>query len=87
MSKEMKLLMELCSALGFDVETIVDRKERKEHKNTAMRYNKGPGFPQQDRTLKLEAGDMGMILDIDEDGMYTSYLKDPEISYKLTRKE
>jgi len=87
MSEEMKLLKELCNALGFEVGTIIDRKERKEHGDNVMRYNKGIGYPEQDRRLLGGKGKHGDMLDIDEDGMYTSYLIKPVINYKLTKRE
>jgi hypothetical protein len=82
MTQEMKLLMALTEALGFDLEVIIDRKERKEEKHNAMEYNKGFGFPAKDRIL-TSTGPHGM-LDIDEDGLYTSVLKVPTVDYKLT---
>jgi len=85
MTNEMKLLQQLCKTLGFEVETIIDRKERKENKQTAMAYNSPYG--QVDRRLKFGRGKFGNDLDIDKDGMYTSYLIEPVISYKLTRTE
>jgi len=83
MTNEMKLLQELCKALGFQVETIIDREERKETKLTAKRFQKGLVTPSEARRLKRSWS--GAMLDIDEDGMYTSYLIDPIISYKLTK--
>lgn len=85
MTNEMKLLQELCKALGFQIETTIDRKERKETAITAEWYNKGPGQLRQYRRLKSD--EPHGMLDIDKDGMYTSYLIEPVISYKLTRIE
>lgn len=81
MSEEMKLIRTLCDALGFDVVTTTDRKERKETKEAAMQYNTGY---RAERGL-VTAG-ASMLLDIDEDGMYTSYLIKPELSYEVTPK-
>lgn len=82
MTDEMKLLQELCKALGFEIETILDRDERKESKSNAREYNSGIRYPAiQGRTLSHTFG----AYDIDEDGMYTSYLIKPIISYKLTK--
>lgn len=83
MTNEMKLLQALCKALGFHVETIIDRQERKENKIEAMRYNRA--YIKLDRRLQT-TGPMG-ALDIDENGLYTSYLINPVISYKLTKME
>lgn len=82
MTNEMKLLLAICDALRLDVKTIVDTKERKEKKSEAMRHNKGFGFPCTGRRLKtLNHTDK---LDIDNEGLYTSYLIDPDISYKVS---
>ena len=83
MTNEMKLLQELCKALGFEIETVIDRKERKERKQTAMAYNSP--YTKVDRRPKCGQGKYGGGLDIDKDGVYTSYLIDPIITYKLTR--
>lgn len=79
----MKLIMALCDALGFKVEKTIDRQERKETKENAMRYNRGYGYI-TDRGL-VTSGECEM-LDIDEDGMYTSFLIDPIIEYKVVPK-
>ena len=82
MTNEMKLLQQLCKALGFKVETIMDREVRKESKSNALRYNSGIHCPDmQGRALTNIFG----RLDIDEDGMYTSYLIEPIITYQLTK--
>ncbi len=86
MSEEMKLLRALCDALGFEVETNLDYKERKEAKENAMKYNRG--IPLMDRRLKCSHANSGHpMLDIDKNGMYTSILTEPEISYKVSAKE
>lgn len=82
MTDEMKLLQELCKALGFQVERTINREERKETQERAMRYNRGLKSLLEDRALKTSE-DGG--LDIDKDGMYISYLVNPIISYKLTK--
>ncbi len=82
MSEEMKLITALCEALGFEVVVKHDRKERKEHKDAAMRYN-NIGLSLE-RALATK-GPVNMF-EIDEDGMYTSYLIEPEISYELIKK-
>ncbi len=78
MSEEMKLIVALCSALGFKVERTIDRKERKETKDNAMKYNTG-------HVTERKLTYSGVMLDIDKDGMYTSYLTEPEVSYKLIK--
>lgn len=83
MSQEMKLLEALCDALGFDVEKTIDRQERKETEYDARKYNRGFGSS-TDRALRTKQGQM---LDIDSDGMYTSYLINPIVSYKLKRRD
>lgn len=84
MSGEMELLKALCDALGFDVYKELDYQDRKETQNSAMRYNRCD--PKVDRTLVCSP-DRGMALSIDDDGMYTSQLKSPVITYKLTKRE
>ena len=83
MSEEMKLIRALCDALGFEVKTDLDYQERKETQNAAMRYN--DGRQGHDRRLVV-IGPHGM-LDVDKDGMYTSVLKEPEISYRVVPKQ
>jgi len=85
-SQEMKLLEALCDALGFDIHITLDRQERKETHANAMKSNRGPGA-NVDRELLVESGGFGMKLDIDCDGMYTSYLRNPIISYKLSKRD
>lgn len=83
MTNEMKLLQELCKALGFKIETIIDRKERKECRAAAMQYNN----PYQEFGRRIETKGATGMFDIDKNGMYTTYLINPVISYKLTRIE
>jgi hypothetical protein len=84
MSEEMKLLMALCDAMGFAVEVETDYNERKEKRDAAMLHNRGVGYPETGRGLRIKPGSVCAMLDIDEDGMYTSYLTKPITSYKLT---
>lgn len=81
MTDEMKLLMALCDALGFKVETLLDYKEMKVSKSEAMPYNMG--YTNQIWTLDSNSGELA----IDEDGMYTRMLTNPEVSYKLTERK
>lgn len=76
-----KLLMALCDALGFEVENIVDYQRMKETKASAMIHN----GPQPSHRTLLMSGSTGG-LDIDEDGLYTSVLRQPVTDYKLTKK-
>ena len=85
MTDEMKLLMALCDALGFGVEVTMDREPRKETKEMAMCHNTGIGWPHTDRRLVCEDHHSGRLL-IDKDGLYTSELRDPIVSYKLHKK-
>jgi hypothetical protein len=80
MTNEMKLLMTLCESLGFEVETIIDRKERQEDPEHAMKYN---SCRPTERRLKAEGATCELIRD--EKGNYTSYLVEPIISYKLNK--
>tara|TARA_R110000851_G_C12776768_1_gene534832 strand:- start:280 stop:531 length:252 start_codon:yes stop_codon:yes gene_type:complete len=79
MSEEIKLLMAMCEALGLKVERIADCRERKEPQQFAMLY-KGLSTS-SDRQLRNTGG----MFDIDNEGFYTSYLVNPEISYKVTK--
>jgi len=79
MSEEMKLLMALCDALGFEVERTLDSKERKEPAESAKIIN--TNYARTDRQLLSVNGE----LVIDNNKMYTSYLREPETSYKLTK--
>jgi len=83
MSQEMKLLTALCEALGFEIETTIDYQERKESQFIAMSHNTF-GHP---TGRQLKGRPDSNMCDIDSDGLYTSYLTDPIISYKLIKKE
>ena len=81
MSQEMKLLRALIDALGFEIETTIDRKEQKEPTDSVFAmYNR---LVVTERQLLRK----GQALDIDSDGLCTSYLVNPIIDYKLTKKE
>jgi len=82
MTEEMKLLTALIDVLGFDVITDLDYQERKETLNSAMRYNDG----RVDHNRSLASKGPFSELEIDKDGMYTSVLKQPEISYRVVPK-
>ena len=83
MSQEMKLLTALCEALGFEVVTDLDYKERKECQSVAMEINLGQY--NGDRVLMSEG--QQCKLRIDKNGLYTSLLKSPVVSYSLKRSE
>jgi len=82
MSNEMKLIMALCDALGFEVETTIDYQPRKENKQSAMNWNSG----RQGLERVLATTGTGNMLDIDDNDEYTSLLTSPVIDYKLTQK-
>jgi hypothetical protein len=87
MSEEMKLLMALCDAMGFTVETEYDYDERKVSGTVASRINSGIDYPDfRGLALRTGTGAMGVaILEKDDQGMYTSYRTTPRTSYKLTK--
>ena len=76
MTNEMSLLIALCEALGFEVEAELDYQERRLANRDDVRWD-------ESRTLKCK-GPHGM-LDVDSDGMYTSMLKTPVITYTLIK--
>lgn len=79
MSNEMKLLMALCGALGFNVETIRDYREE------VVKPHMVEIFTQrihQERKLKHD----GTSCIKDSNDNYVSILKEPVVSYKLTNK-
>lgn len=84
MTQEMKLLMALTEALGFEIETTLDYDERKESefgKDGIML-----GYISNPRRMKYnDKHGTGMV--IDSDGMYTSILADPIVDYKLRAKQ
>jgi len=81
MSEEMKLLMALCDALGFEVKKHADVKERQETALAAKHHMNH--YAHTDRQLL----DINGELAIDSNGMYTSYLRTPETSYTVNKKE
>lgn len=79
MGNEMKLLMALCDALGFEVETEINYHE--------IDFDIGVTKDEalsclSDRILKTKGGAYAM----NDKGGYISQLESPEVSYKLTRK-
>jgi len=86
MTNEIKLLLALCKALGFEVETTLDYQERKENMQVAMKYNSAWPPQRTDRRILASSGPHNQ-LDIDKDGLYTSLLIDPVVDYKLHKRE
>ncbi len=86
MTNEMKLLMALCDALGYKVETIVDWKESKIDKAESKRLGQLYNPKRKVWRLALTEGRSGLRYEIDEDGMYTKMLIEPETSYTLTKR-
>ena len=81
MSDEMKLLMALCDALGFDVKTELDYAERKEHiQPGSLLVEAWPGNPR-----RCETDNNGGYI-IDSNGNYTTLLKTPITSYVVSKK-
>ena len=86
MTQEMKLLMALTEALGFEVETTLDYDERKippELKDGMLSH--GALFGAKRRLVYNEGYGNGLL--IDEDGMYVSRLTTPIVDYKLRAKK
>lgn len=84
MSEEMKLITALCEALGFEVEVKRDYDERKVTGTEASRINSVIQYPDAiGRALKGAGG----VFQKDDQGLYTSVLIEPIISYKLTRRQ
>lgn len=77
MSEEMKLLRALCDALGFDVVVTKDYMPITVDRETNKMF-----FSSPTRKFKTK----GVEFDINDDGLYTSILIDPIISYRLERK-
>ena len=84
MTNEMKLLMAMCDALGFEVETTLDYQEAKITKDqhnsrvhrTCHQINDDP---------RVTSHHNGKYV-FDEDGMYTTKLRSPIVDYKLTKR-
>lgn len=81
MSDEMKLLMAMCDALGFEVEIIKDYQKRTELVEAAKLYISLPSLKHSRRLTSTNGK-----YDIDEYGFYTSMLTDPVLDFKLTKK-
>ena len=83
MSDEMKLLRALCDALGFEVIKSVDYCERGEpaHRLVSFQRIRGASNP---RSLKVDGHG---AYERDADKNYISFLKDPETSYRVERKD
>ena len=82
MTDEMKLIMALCDALGFDVEVNCDYRERRISKSHAMQINQG--FQNHELTLQTKEA---YLLDVDDNEMYLARLSNPIVSYRLAKKE
>jgi hypothetical protein len=92
MTNEMKLLTELCKALGFTVIVHHDLQERKESEQSALSdYINYRSLAPNDRfLLRLSQGILGGTSNGSaylrgEDGCYYSQLKNPIISYELKK--
>ena len=86
MNNTEKLLRAFIEASGFELEILLDYKERKMPKSEAMRHN--VPFKPTEYCLVCKAGsELGAELDIDKDGLYTARLRDPVIDYKATKKK
>jgi hypothetical protein len=85
MTNEMKLLKAFIEVSGFEIEETRDYEERKitagQHATNILVMSKMDGS-----SIRRERADNGKYL-IDDDGMYTSYLINPIIDYKVTKKE
>ena len=85
MTQEMKLLMALTEALGFEIETTLDYEERKvpaQYKDLLLNTGSHIGVK---RMLVYNEGH-GNGLYIDDDGMYASRLTTPIVDYKIKPK-
>lgn len=79
-----KLLRAFIEASGYEIETLLDYKEKKMQKAEAMRHNTGWGAKLTEYSL---SSTHGCMLDIDEDGLYTARLREPVVDYKVTKKK
>ena len=85
MTDEMKLLMALCEALGFVVEQKQDYKEMPVCRDIGRNMIAGMSYQQNSEyTLKTDGNNAWSRGD--DDG-YIRKLRNPEISYKLTKKD
>lgn len=82
MSKELKLITSLCEALGFEVKISNDYRPRLEDERICDRSRIFFLNDVEGRRLKYKQG--GALI-IDKNGMYTSELIEPEITYKLIK--
>ena len=84
MTQEMKLLMALTEALGFEIDTTLDYDEQKESefgKDGVMN-----GYINHPRCMKYnDKHGTGRVMDMD--GMYKSMLKAPIVDYKVRDKQ
>tara|TARA_R110002020_G_scaffold436195_1_gene646390 strand:+ start:54 stop:353 length:300 start_codon:yes stop_codon:yes gene_type:complete len=83
MTNEMKLLIALCDALGFEVDTVLDYQERE--------VSQSDGHKHIERINSLSNGNMTLKSFDQEwirskDGSYFTMLVIPEVEYKLTKK-
>ena len=84
MTQEMKLLMALTEALGFEVKKHVDRKEQIVSENEGhMIINARPPHPLAEFRLVGEQGSAAYVRD--DNGGYIKQLIKPEISYTVEK--
>jgi len=84
MSNTDKLLRAFIEASGFDIEVLLDYKERDMTEVEAMAHNKGFGRATGYRLL-TEVGSQKLL--IDDNGNYKGALIEPIVDYKVTKKE
>jgi len=79
-TNEMKLLMALCDALGFEVEETLDYQEREEAPENIKYFNPNIDYPMaRGRSLVAKNGEF----ERSEHGGYRSRLTSPIIDYKI----
>ena len=78
MTNEMKLLMAMCDALGFEVETTLDYQETITYRTPQNGHNKAG--------VVFSTDNSGAYI-IDDDGKYKLRLETPIVDYKLTKRE
>ena len=83
-----KLLRAFIKASGYEIETLLDYKERKLTKQMALHHFEPAVFGvTPTRCLVAECGSMGQSAYlVDDDGMYTERLTSPIVDYKVTKK-
>ena len=79
MTDEMKLLRALCDALGFEVKTDADFMPMQVDIGEMRKHS---GGRIENRQIESKGGKWV----IDDEGLYTSVLSEPLISYRLKRK-